>query len=122
MVPYSFEELAFGDPVMQRIMQQADRVVQHAIPILIEGESGTGKELLARALHARSPRRNGPFVALNCAALPAGIIESELFGYREGAFTGANRKGYIGKIRQADGGTLFLDEIGDMPEIGRAHV
>ena len=98
-----------------RLIQQAEKVLEHDIPILLEGESGTGKDLLARALHEQGSRRNGPFVALNCAAIPAGLIESELFGYRDGAFTGASRKGYRGKIRQADGGTLFLDEIGDMP-------
>ncbi|NVN93502.1 MAG: sigma 54-interacting transcriptional regulator, partial [Desulfuromonadales bacterium] len=91
------------------------KILGHDIPVLLEGESGTGKELFAQAMHNSSSRRNGPFVALNCAALPEGLIESELFGYQEGAFTGAKRKGYTGKIRQADGGTLFLDEIGDMP-------
>jgi transcriptional regulator with PAS, ATPase and Fis domain len=82
---------------------------------MIEGESGTGKELLARALHMAGPRKNGPFVPVNCASIPEGLIESELFGYQEGAFTGAKRKGHIGKIREADKGTLFLDEIGEMP-------
>ena len=82
---------------------------------MIEGESGTGKELLARALHMAGPRKNGPFVPVNCASIPEGLIESELFGYQEGAFTGARRKGHIGKIREADKGTLFLDEIGEMP-------
>jgi transcriptional regulator with PAS, ATPase and Fis domain len=82
---------------------------------MIEGESGTGKELLARALHLAGPRKNGPFVPVNCASIPEGLIESELFGYQEGAFTGAKRKGHIGKIREADKGTLFLDEIGEMP-------
>ena len=109
------QALSLGDPVMSRMIQQAEKVLEHDIPILLEGESGTGKDLLARALHEQGSRRNGPFVALNCAAIPAGLIESELFGYRDGAFTGASRKGYRGKIRQADGGTLFLDEIGDMP-------
>jgi len=82
---------------------------------MIEGESGTGEELLARALHMAGPRKNGPFVPVNCASIPEGLIESELFGYQEGAFTGAKRKGHIGKIREADKGTLFLDEIGEMP-------
>jgi len=109
------EELALGDQKMQAIITKALRVVGHDIPIMIEGESGTGKELLARALHMAGPRRNGPFIPINCAAIPEGLIESELFGYQEGAFTGARRKGQIGKIREADKGTLFLDEIGEMP-------
>lgn len=109
------EDLTLGDAAMQRAIERARKVLKHNIPILIEGESGTGKELFAQALHRSGPRRQGPFVALNCAAIPANLIESELFGYQEGAFTGARRKGYSGKIRQADGGTLFLDEIGDMP-------
>ena len=108
-------DLELGDPGMQRLVGKARKVLDHDIPVLLEGESGTGKELFAQALHNSSSRGGGPFVALNCAALPEGLIESELFGYQEGAFTGANRKGYQGKIRQADGGTLFLDEIGDMP-------
>ena len=85
------------------------------IPILINGETGTGKELLAQAIHNDSPRASGPFVAVNCASIPETLIESELFGYEDGAFTGARKKGSIGKILQANGGTLFLDEIGDMP-------
>jgi len=109
------EDLELGDPGVQKIIAKARKVLGHDIPVLLEGESGTGKELFAKAMHYSGPRRGGPFVALNCAALPEGLIESELFGYQEGAFTGAKRKGYQGKIRQADGGTLFLDEIGDMP-------
>jgi len=109
-------ELDLGDPVMGKIIAKAARIIGHDIPVLIEGESGTGKELFARALHHSGSRRLGPFVALNCAALPEGLIEAELFGYQEGAFTGAKRKGSTGKIRQAHGGTLFLDEIGDMPQ------
>ena len=109
------EDLELGDPGMQKLIAKARKVLGHDIPVLLEGESGTGKELFAKALHNSSSRCGGPFIALNCAALPEGLIESELFGYHEGAFTGAKRKGYTGKIRQADGGTLFLDEIGDMP-------
>jgi transcriptional regulator of acetoin/glycerol metabolism len=109
------EDLTLGDPAMQKAIERARLVFKHDIPILIEGESGTGKELFARALHQSSSRRNAPFVALNCAGIPEGLIEAELFGYQEGAYTGARRKGFRGKIRQADGGTLFLDEIGDMP-------
>jgi len=109
------QELELGDRRMQALIGKALKVVGHDIPIMIEGESGTGKELLARALHLAGPRKNGPFVPVNCASIPEGLIESELFGYQEGAFTGAKRKGHIGKIREADKGTLFLDEIGEMP-------
>jgi transcriptional regulator with PAS, ATPase and Fis domain len=109
------EELELGDPGMGKIIANIRKILGHDIPVLIEGESGTGKELFARAMHNSGSRRNGPFVAINCAAIPEGLIESELFGYLEGAFTGAKLKGYTGKIRQADSGTLFLDEIGDMP-------
>jgi transcriptional regulator of acetoin/glycerol metabolism len=108
-------DLLTGDPQIESGIAKIRKVLGHDIPILIQGETGTGKELLARAIHADGPRADGPFVAVNCASIPDGLIESELFGYEEGAFTGARRKGHIGKIRQADGGTLFLDEIGDMP-------
>jgi transcriptional regulator of acetoin/glycerol metabolism len=113
--PTLLKELELGDSKMQALINKALKVVGHDIPIMIEGESGTGKELLARALHMAGPRKNGPFVPVNCASIPEGLIESELFGYQEGAFTGAKRKGHIGKIREADKGTLFLDEIGEMP-------
>ncbi len=103
------------DPQRDRLLLQAVRVVEAGMAVLIEGETGTGKELFARALHARSRRRQGPLVAVNCAGLPEGLIEAELFGYEAGAFTGARRNGQAGRIREADGGTLFLDEIGDMP-------
>ena len=91
------------------------KVLGRDIPILVVGETGTGKELLAQAIHKDSPRANGPFVVVNCASIPETLIESELFGYEDGAFTGARKKGSVGKILQANGGTLFLDEIGDMP-------
>lgn len=113
--PTLLNELELGDRKMQVLINKALKVVGHDIPIMIEGESGTGKELLARALHVAGPRKSGPFVPVNCASIPEGLIESELFGYQEGAFTGAKRKGHIGKIREADKGTLFLDEIGEMP-------
>nr|WP_284508826.1 sigma 54-interacting transcriptional regulator [Caballeronia sp. GACF5] len=100
---------------MQRAIQKASMILGSDIPLLIEGESGVGKEVFTAAFHSSGPRHSGPFVAVNCAAIPEGLIESELFGYEEGAFTGAKRKGFPGKIQQADGGTLFLDEIGDMP-------
>jgi len=96
-------------------MQRAHKVLTQGIPLLIQGESGTGKEVFARTLHKQGPRKDHPFVAVNCAALPEGLIESELFGYVGGAFTGARREGTPGQIRMAEGGTLFLDEIGDMP-------
>ena len=96
-------------------MQKVRRVINRDIPLLILGETGTGKELLARAVHQESNRAKQPFVAVNCASIPESLIEAELFGYEEGAFTGAKRKGAVGRIVQANGGTLFLDEIGDMP-------
>jgi two-component system NtrC family response regulator len=100
------------------LMQQACRMVEKVAPTgvttLLLGESGTGKELFAHALHALSPRKDGPFVAINCAAIPEALLESELFGYEKGAFTGANKQ-TMGKIEYADGGTFFLDEVGDLP-------
>ncbi|WP_042267905.1 sigma-54-dependent Fis family transcriptional regulator [Paraburkholderia heleia] len=107
--------LEFGDPLMASQIQLAARVVQRKIPIVLRGQTGTGKEVFAQALHSISPHASGPFVPVNCASLPENLIESELFGYRAGAFTGAQREGRRGKIVQANGGTLFLDEIGDMP-------
>ncbi|WP_431824440.1 sigma-54-dependent Fis family transcriptional regulator [Burkholderia sp. F1] len=104
-----------GDPQVASVIAKVRKVIGKDIPILITGETGTGKELLAQAIHNDSPRRDGPFVAVNCASIPETLIESELFGYEEGAFTGARRKGAVGKLLQANGGTLFLDEIGDMP-------
>ncbi len=109
------QEIGRHDARMGEAVNRARKVMQAGIPLLIEGESGTGKEWLARALHEHGPRRSRPFVAVNCAAIPDALIESELFGYEEGAFTGARRRGSPGRIRDADGGTLFLDEIGDMP-------
>ena len=107
--------LDIGDPALHQAIQRVRRVLDKPIALLIQGESGVGKEVLARALHASGPRRAGPFVAVNCAALPESLIESELFGYQGGAFTGAKRDGAPGRVREAQGGTLFLDEIGDMP-------
>ena len=108
-------DLDTGDPAVAAVIDRVRRVQGHGISILIHGETGTGKELLARAIHQESERRRGPFVAVDCASLPESLIEAELFGYEEGAFTGARRHGNPGKILHADGGTLFLDEIGDMP-------
>jgi two-component system NtrC family response regulator len=102
------------DPEMQRICRTIEKVAPTSATVMILGESGTGKELLARALHDLSPRRNNRFVAINCAAIPDTLLESELFGYEKGAFTGAARQ-TIGKIETAANGTLFLDEIGDLP-------
>src|SRR5437764_15240059 len=99
---------------MRRVMAQVERVAATEWRVCILGETGTVKELVARALHERSPRQRGPFVTLNCAAVPAELIESELFGHEKGAFTGAATR-HIGKFEQANHGTLFLDEIGDMP-------
>jgi transcriptional regulator with PAS, ATPase and Fis domain len=90
-------------------------VAQTHVPVLLLGESGTGKELFAKAIHKAGPRRNGPFVAVNCGALPKDLLASELFGYAPGAFTGASKTGKRGKFEEAHGGTLFLDEIGEMP-------
>jgi transcriptional regulator of acetoin/glycerol metabolism len=105
----------FADPLLKRHLATARRVVARGTPLLLCGETGAGKEVFARAVHEASPKAGGAFVAVNCASLPETLIESELFGYRPGAFTGAQRSGRRGKILQADGGTLFLDEIGDMP-------
>ncbi len=105
----------FGDARVLSQLALASRVVARRIPVLLHGETGAGKEVFARALHEDSPYAAGAFVAVNCASLPESLIESELFGYRAGAFTGAQRAGRRGKILQADRGTLFLDEIGDMP-------
>ncbi|WP_448140655.1 sigma-54-dependent Fis family transcriptional regulator [Stenotrophomonas sepilia] len=100
---------------VQQQLHRAVRVLDAGLPVLVQGETGTGKEVFARELHRRSTRAGQPLVAVNCAALPEGLIEAELFGYEEGAFTGARRQGSTGLLRQAQGGVLFLDEIGDMP-------
>jgi transcriptional regulator of acetoin/glycerol metabolism len=113
--PSSLHYLDTGDPQVARVIGQLNKVSGRDISVLILGETGTGKELLARAIHSDSSRRGGPFVAINCASIPEGLIESELFGYTEGAFTGGRKRGHPGKILGANGGTLFLDEIGDMP-------
>ena len=105
----------FGDPRLLGHLATARRVVAGGTPLLLRAETGAGKEVFARAVHAAGNRADGPFVAINCASLPETLIEAELFGYRAGAFTGAEKGGRRGKIAQSDGGTLFLDEIGDMP-------
>jgi transcriptional regulator of acetoin/glycerol metabolism len=103
------------DPRLEESLRLAVRVKDRNLPVLIHGETGSGKEVFARQLHQASLRRDRPFIAVNCAAIPENLIESELFGYVAGAFTGASNKGMQGLLEQADGGTLFLDEIGDMP-------
>ena len=107
-------EIVWKGDVMKRVMAQLERVAASESRVCILGETGTGKELVARTIHERSNRADGPFVTLNCAAVPAELIESELFGHERGSFTGASGR-HIGKFEQADGGTIFLDEIGDMP-------
>ena len=107
-------EILTRSPAMDRLLEQAKRVAVSDASVFIQGASGTGKELLARALHRASPRANAAFVAVNCSAIPEGLLESELFGHRRGAFTGAVQDSQ-GLFLAADGGTLFLDEIGDMP-------
>jgi DNA-binding NtrC family response regulator len=107
-------EVIWSGPLMERLLAQVERVAASETRVAIQGETGTGKELIARAIHQKSARRAGPFVTLNCAAVPAELIESELFGHEKGSFTGATGR-HIGKFEQAGGGTLFLDEIGDMP-------
>jgi len=125
---HGFGDLLGASPSMQMLYDLLERVVDSDSSVLISGESGTGKELVARALHRRGRRRGGPFVAVNCAAMPEALLESELFGHVRGAFTDA-RSARTGLFAQADGGTLFLDEIGSSPissrksvQIGRAHV
>jgi sigma-54 dependent transcriptional regulator, acetoin dehydrogenase operon transcriptional activator AcoR len=111
----ALDELEFGDQAMAYNISCAKRIASRDVAVLLCGETGTGKEMFARALHFSGPRADKPFIAINCASIPETLIESELFGYKQGAFTGANREGQRGKILQANGGTLFLDEIGDMP-------
>lgn len=111
----TLESLGTGDPRLQLALDRVKRVLGRDIPILVQGESGAGKQMFAKAFHNSGNRVDKPFVALNCAAIPDNLVESELFGYLGGAFTGARKEGAPGKIQQAHGGTLFLDEIGDMP-------
>ncbi len=111
----ALDALLLGDEAVAKTIAKAKLAIGHDIPILIEGETGTGKELLAKAIHQSGMRKQGQFVAINCAAIPEGLIEAELFGHEEGAFTGSRRRGSRGRVQQAHGGTLFLDEVGDMP-------
>jgi DNA-binding NtrC family response regulator len=114
-------EIIHAGEAMRRVMAQVERVAASESRVCILGETGTGKELIARALHERSARRGGPFVTLNCAAVPSELIESELFGHEKGSFTGATAR-HTGKFEQAHRGTLFLDEIGDMPLVMQAKL
>ncbi len=116
-----FSAIVYRSAVMDRLVTRAQKVALRSVPVLIEGESGTGKELLARAIHAASPRRDQPFIAVNCGAIPAELVESELFGHEKGAFTGAVRE-RKGVFEAADGGTLFLDEVGELPLIAQVKL
>ena len=118
---YGFGNLIGSGPAMRRVFDTLQRVAETDLTVLVRGESGTGKELVAQALHARSPRRGRPFVAVNCAAISRELVESELFGHEKGAFTGADARRQ-GRFEVADGGTIFLDEIGDMPAETQAKV
>ncbi len=111
----TMDEWAGSDPAMRQEVKTLRRVMDKSLPVILLGETGVGKDTLARAFHAESPRRSKPFVAVNCGAIPESLIESELFGYDGGAFTGARKAGAPGRLRQAHEGTLFLDEIGEMP-------
>ncbi|RBP68882.1 transcriptional regulator of acetoin/glycerol metabolism [Alkalibaculum bacchi] len=112
---YTFENIITQDKKMKELIQTAKRIAKNDCSILIEGESGTGKELLAQSIHNASNCNSGPFIPINCAALPKELVESELFGYERGAFTGALKEGMPGKFELANGGTIFLDEIGEIP-------
>ncbi len=118
---FAFPGLLGSTPAMSRVFDVMNQIVDTDVTVLIQGESGTGKELVARALHHGGPRRAGPFVALNCASLAEGVLESELFGHERGSFTGAHAR-RVGRFEAAHGGTLFLDEIGDMPLGTQAHL
>jgi len=109
-----FADIIHRSRVMKRVITKARRVAPRSVPVLIEGESGTGKELFARAIHKASPRRERPFVTVNCGAIPSELVESELFGHEKGAFTGADKQ-HKGLFETANGGTLFLDEVGELP-------
>lgn len=112
---YTFDSILGTNPAIVSLKREAMRAAATSFPVLITGESGTGKEMFAQAIHNGSPRRLHPFVRINCASIPRDLLESELFGYEKGAFTGASPSGKFGKLELADKGTVFLDEIGDMP-------
>jgi DNA-binding NtrC family response regulator len=112
--PYSFDEFLGESPAMHQVYSLIDRVAASSVDVLVTGETGTGKELVARAIHGRSRRSGGPFVPIDCGAIPDALMESELFGHERGAFTGADAR-RLGLVEVADGGTLFLDEVGELP-------
>lgn len=120
-VQAGFGDIIYRSDVMLRLIHRAAKVAMRSVPVLIEGESGTGKELLARAIHKASLRSEGPFVTINCGAIPGELLESELFGHEKGAFTGAVT-GQKGFFEEADGGTLFLDEVGELPEMAQVKL
>ncbi len=119
---HQFDDIIHRDPVMDEIIAKARKIASTDYTVLIQGESGTGKELLAQSIHNASDRRRAPFVAINCASLSEGLLESELFGYEPGAFTNAHRKGKVGLFEQANHGTIFLDEIGDISLNVQTHL
>ncbi|MBS4026752.1 MAG: sigma-54-dependent Fis family transcriptional regulator [Clostridia bacterium] len=112
---FTFDDIIGNDPIFFQSINRAKKASSGDATILLQGESGTGKEMFAQAIHNASPRRKGPFIVINCAGIPRELVESELFGYEDGAFTGARRGGRPGKFELANGGTIFLDEVGDMP-------
>ncbi|SFR02126.1 sigma 54-interacting transcriptional regulator [Desulfoscipio geothermicus] len=119
---FTFEQIIGQSPAFITLKETARRVAKNESTVLIRGESGTGKELFAHAIYTESRRNRGPFIKVNCAAVPENLLESELFGYKEGAFTGAKKGGHIGKFELADKGVIFLDEIGDMPLLMQAKL
>src|SRR5699024_7762175 len=112
---YNFNDIIGESRPIVNAINRANKASKLDVNLLISGETGTGKELFTQSIHHASSRSKGPFIAINCSAIPKELIESELFGYEAGAFTGASNKGKIGKFEQAQNGTLFLDEVGDMP-------
>ncbi|MFP3380263.1 sigma 54-interacting transcriptional regulator, partial [Bacillus sp. SIMBA_069] len=112
---YTFDDIFGSDDSFLKAIRLAKRAATTDYTIMLSGESGTGKDIVSQAIHMASPRASKPFVAINCGAVPKSLLESELFGYEAGAFTGAKQTGQPGKIEQAHGGTLFLDEIAEMP-------
>jgi transcriptional regulator with PAS, ATPase and Fis domain len=112
---YNFDDIIGESPEFSQVIEHAEKISSSTSTVLLMGESGTGKELIAQSIHNASPRKNSVFIAVNCGALPKNLIESELFGYEEGAFTGSKKGGHAGKFELANGGTIFLDEIGEMP-------
>jgi transcriptional regulator with PAS, ATPase and Fis domain len=117
----AFEEIVYRCPSMQKLVNRAQLAATRDVPVLIEGETGTGKELLARAIHNKSSRANAPFVAVNCGAIPRELFEAEIFGYKKGAFTGADAE-HVGYFEQGNGGTIFLDELGELPIEGQVKI